>query len=136
MDTLKKTAQVALAGLLSVNVLALSGCSKPTEVKCYGLTQNSDQWIGMSKGECAKLAGGVAKPMTAQEAAQVTVYPASDYVKCYGVAAANMNDCGTKTSACGGSYSDPRSPLAWIAIPKQICQQLPGAILEEPGSSS
>ncbi len=137
MSSVKTTAQAALAGLLALSVVSLAGCSKPTEVKCYGVAaKGADQWIGMPKGECAKLANSVEKPMTPAESAQVQVYPATDYVKCYGVAAANMNDCGTKTSACGGSYSMPASPDAWIAIPGQICSQVKGAILEEPGSDT
>jgi uncharacterized membrane protein len=136
MIATKTIAQSALASLLAVSVVSLTGCSNATPIKCYGVSQKGgDQWIGMSKGECNKLAGGVAKPMSTQEQSQVTVYPYDDYVKCYGVAAANMNDCGTKTSACGGSFSVPKSTSAWIAIPKEICEQV-GGIVAIPGKDA
>lgn len=48
----------------------------------------------------------------------------SDYIKCYGVAAANKNDCGTVISACGASIAEPGACYAWIFTPKEICAKL------------
>ena len=134
-STLVKTAtSVALTSLLA---LGLSSCSKsPTYVKCYGVSKaGADKWIGMTQGQCKKLAGSKAKPITAAEMNKVTKYTPDDYIKCYGVAAASMNDCGTKTTACGGSVSTPRSPNAWIATPKGICEQIKGGIVVIPKKS-
>jgi uncharacterized membrane protein len=128
---LKISTQTALAGLLA---LSLTSCSKPTTpdsmVKCYGVAQGgASQWVATTAGQCKKLADSKAVPMTDAEAAQAPRYQATDYVKCYGVAAAGMNDCGTKTTACGGTIATARSKIAWISIPKAICQQVKGGIV-------
>lgn len=67
----------------------------------------------------------------------------SDYVKCYGVAAASKNDCGTKSTACAASVSTPGACYAWIYTPKDLCEKLanssvgaPAAGCVEPGPKS
>lgn len=122
-----------LSSLLS---LLLSSCGKATYVKCYGVSKlGANHWIGMTSGQCKKLAGSKPEPLTVQEASKITKYKASDYVKCYGIAAAEMNDCGTKTSACGGSVHVARTKDAWIAIPKGLCQQIKGGVVQVPKKS-
>ena len=121
-----------VGGLATLSALLLSGCSQKP-VKCYGVSKNgAGQWVAMSGGACKKIAGATAQPMTAAEMKAFKPYPYKNYVKCYGVAAANMNDCGTKTSACGGSVSVARSPGAWIALPKGVCEQLKGGKVVTP----
>jgi len=73
------------------------------------------------------LAGG--KAVAVANASQYTItYKASDYVKCYGVAAANMNDCGTSTTSCSGTIHVAKQKEAWIAIRGGICTQIKGAV--------
>ncbi|MDO8953954.1 MAG: DUF2282 domain-containing protein [Gammaproteobacteria bacterium] len=123
-------AKAALSSVLALSVLSLTGCGKPTsaDVECYGVSKfGANVAVVMPKGVCEKLADHRAVPMDA-----------NDYVECYGVAAAGMNDCATNSSACGGTAASARLPQAWIAIPKGICEQLTGskvgAITSAPGS--
>ena len=88
----------------------------------------------MPKGECEKLADHKIEYMSPAEASHVATYPYDTYVKCYGVAAAGMNDCATDTTACGGSVTVPRDTGAWVAIPQGICEQLKGGIVAQPKS--
>lgn len=114
-----------------VSLSLLNGCSHPI-VKCEGINKNPKQsWIMMPAGECKKIAGSHPQSIPAQEAQKVKRYPYNSYIKCYGIAAAGMNDCGTAISACGGSVEVARSPDAWIALPKGICEQLEGARIEK-----
>ena len=77
------------------------------------------------------LAGVVALGLSA--AAQTSVAaPNPDYVKCYGVAAAGKNDCGTAISACGASIKQDRACYAWIYAPKGVCEKLAGAAVGAP----
>ncbi len=129
----KTTANAALSSLLA---LGLSSCGQSHYVKCYGVAKTGNRhWIGMTKGECEKLASSHAQPITATEMQHVKKYTAEDYIKCYGVAAGSKNDCGTKTTACGGSVQTPKAKDAWIAIPKGLCQQIKGGIVVTPKKS-
>ena len=136
--------QLALTGVITFSVLSLVAChrsSHPNFVACSGVS-NNNQPINMSAGTCKKLAGSKATPLTCTSWNETTTnyacqdpgsnltiprYPESDYVKCYGIAAANMNDCGTATTACGGSVHVDRQKDAWIAIPNGICKQIKGS---------
>ncbi len=55
-----------------------------------------------------------------------------DYIKCYGVAAANKNDCGTPGTACAASVANPAACYAWIYTPKDICEKLANASVNAP----
>lgn len=127
----KATASAALSSLLALSV---AGCHSSNNVKCYGVAKKG-QWIGMSEGKCKKLAGSKAEPIAPNSTIKVKKYSGDDYIKCYGVAAASMNDCATKTSACGGTAHTPRSKDAWIALPEGICQQVKGGIVVAPKKS-
>lgn len=136
--------QLVLTGVITFSVLSLVACSRsshPHFVACGGVG-NNNQPINMSAGTCKKLAGSKPIPLTCttwnetktsyscqDPGSSLTIprYPEADYVKCYGIAAANMNDCGTATTACGGSVHVDRQKDAWIAIPNGICKQLKGS---------
>ena len=123
--------KIVFGGVIAASVMMLSGCSQKP-VKCFGVSkQGADHSIVMGGGECKKLAGGQAKPLSTVATKQYKPYPYDSYVKCYGVAAAGMNDCGTKSTACGGSVHTPRAPGAWIAVPRGVCEQLKGARIGE-----
>ncbi|MDF2529307.1 MAG: hypothetical protein K0Q57_187 [Gammaproteobacteria bacterium] len=128
----KLATQTALSGVLVLGMLSLTGCGKKSQdyVECYGVSKaGPTSAVVMPKGLCEKLAGSSSVEMDA-----------NSYVECYGVAAAGKNDCATNSSACGGSVTVDRSPAAWLAMPKGICEQLAGAkigaITSAPGSSS
>jgi uncharacterized membrane protein len=114
-----------------VSLLLLSGCSQQA-VNCQVLAKgNKKQNIIMSKGNCTKIADTSQSKLSQSEQKRFKAYSYDSYVKCYGIAAANMNDCGTKFSACGGSVSQARSPEAWIALPEGICTKLEGSRVEK-----
>lgn len=56
--------------------------------------------------------------------------------KCYGVAKAGKNDCGTKGgNSCAGQVKFARSSNAWIFVPKGTCEKIEGGSLEPVTSS-
>lgn len=141
------SAQLALAGLLSISIVGLTAChsSKPNIVKCSGVPLKHGSTLYIDGGICKKLGGGKPTPVKCTKwsaakkdsitcldpGSQLTAnkYAVGEYVKCYGVAAAGMNDCGTTTTACGGSVHVARSKDAWIALPSGLCQQIKGSVI-------
>ena len=53
--------------------------------------------------------------------------------KCYGVAKAGQNDCGTAKHACAGMGKVDRDPLDWKMVAKGTCEKL-GGKLDAPKS--
>jgi uncharacterized membrane protein len=115
-------------------LILVSGCGNSKLIKCEAnFKKASLKWLAMPSGECKKIAGTKILPLNSSQTKKAKTYPYDTYVKCYGIAAAGMNDCGTKTSACGGSVNIANSPEAWIALPKGICQKLKGSrVVEQP----
>ena len=136
--------QLCLTGVMTLSALALVSCGDkgvPKMVACEGVS-NNNQPINMAEGICKKLAGSKSVTLKCADwqpeannyvckdpGSQLTIphFPESDYVKCYGIVAAEMNDCGTATTACGGSVHVNKQPDAWIAIPNGICKQIKGS---------
>lgn len=58
-----------------------------------------------------------------------------NYVKCYGVAAASKNDCGTIVSACSATVKVDRACYAWVYVPEGICKKLAGASVGKPDAA-
>jgi uncharacterized membrane protein len=46
--------------------------------------------------------------------------------KCYGVAKAGQNDCGTARHSCAGKATRANSPDDWKYVPKGTCEQMGG----------
>jgi uncharacterized membrane protein len=103
-------------------------------VKCYGVAK-TDKPLVLTKAICNKLASTKVVPIVNEEATKpvaVADYKAdylaptktSDYVKCYGVAAASQNDCATKTTSCAGSAKKAKQPDAWVSLPPGLCEKL------------
>jgi uncharacterized membrane protein len=55
--------------------------------------------------------------------------------KCYGVAKAGQNDCGTARHSCAGKATRDRDPADWKMVPKGTCEKI-GGKLTEPGAKS
>jgi uncharacterized membrane protein len=53
--------------------------------------------------------------------------------KCYGVAKAGNNDCGSKLGkhGCAGYSKKDGSAVDFIQVPKGLCEKLNGGLLEE-----
>jgi uncharacterized membrane protein len=54
--------------------------------------------------------------------------------KCYGIAKAGKNDCGTKMHACAGLSKINNDPTEWIFVPKGTCVSLRGGSLQPGGT--
>jgi uncharacterized membrane protein len=48
--------------------------------------------------------------------------------KCYGVAKAGQNDCGTSTHGCAGLAKSDNEPGEWKLVPKGTCEQAGGKL--------
>ena len=68
------------------------------------------------------------------------VLPGSDptfqlaHERCYGVARAHMNDCGTSRHACAGRTTVDASSDEWISVPAGTCGRIAGGRLRNSGS--
>ena len=52
--------------------------------------------------------------------------PGADKEKCYGVAKAGQNDCGTATHTCAGKAKKDNMPEEWKMVPKGTCAKTGG----------
>ena len=48
--------------------------------------------------------------------------------KCYGVAKAGQNDCGTARHTCAGQAKQDNAPDEWKYVPKGTCEKLGGKL--------
>ena len=69
------------------------------------------------------LAMGAAAAATGHDPA-----PTAAQEKCYGVAKAGQNDCGTAKHACAGMGKVDRDPLDWKMVAKGTCEKLGGKV--------
>jgi len=53
--------------------------------------------------------------------------------KCYGVAKAGKNDCGTATHGCAGQARTNNDPNEWVFMPKGKCEKMGGSL--KPGAA-
>jgi uncharacterized membrane protein len=52
----------------------------------------------------------------------------ADQEKCYGVAKAGQNDCGTATHGCAGEAKADNDPAEWTLVAKGTCEQVGGTL--------
>ena len=50
-----------------------------------------------------------------------------DKEKCYGVAKAGQNDCGTATHSCAGKAKKDNAADEWKMVPKGTCEKMGGS---------
>lgn len=55
-----------------------------------------------------------------------TVAAADDQEKCYGVAKAGQNDCGTAVHSCAGQAKADNEPDEWKFVAKGTCEKAGG----------
>ena len=46
--------------------------------------------------------------------------------KCYGIAKAGQNDCGTASHTCAGKAKTDNAPDEWKYVPKGTCEKMGG----------
>ena len=51
--------------------------------------------------------------------------------KCFGIAKAGMNDCGTATHGCGGKSTVDNEATEWKYVAKGTCEKVGGAATPE-----
>jgi uncharacterized membrane protein len=53
---------------------------------------------------------------------------ADNQEKCYGIAKAGQNDCGTATHGCAGLAAGDQDPGEWKYVPKGTCEKAGGKL--------
>jgi uncharacterized membrane protein len=48
--------------------------------------------------------------------------------KCFGVAEAGKNDCGTASHSCAGEATTDKDPAEWKYVPKGECEKMGGKL--------
>lgn len=66
--------------------------------------------------------------MGALSASAQPVTPKADQEKCYGVAKAGKNDCGTAKHSCAGQSKADNDPSEWKYVTKGSCEQMGGKL--------
>jgi uncharacterized membrane protein len=75
----------------------------------------------------AAIAGLVALGLSASAAAGGPVKQAAGTEKCYGIAKAGQNDCGTAKHACAATSKTDNDPSEWKYVAKGTCEKMGGA---------
>ena len=75
----------------------------------------------------AAIAGLVALGFAAAASADGPVKQAAGTEKCYGVAKAGQNDCGTAKHACAATSKADNDPTEWKYVAKGTCEKMGGA---------
>ncbi len=75
------------------------------------------------------IAGVIALAATQAQAAD----PKAPKEKCYGIAKAGQNDCGTARHTCAGKATQDNAPDEWKYVPKGTCEKAGGKLT--PGDS-
>lgn len=52
--------------------------------------------------------------------------------KCYGIAKAGRNDCGTSVHNCAGEAKMDRDAAEWLLTPTGLCDRIAGAQMKAP----
>lgn len=73
----------------------------------------------------AVIAVGMGTTSTSFAAAEKAA-PNKEMEKCYGIAKAGMNDCGTPTHACASHSTKDADPNDWMYVPKGACDKIVG----------
>ena len=71
----------------------------------------------------ALVAAGLTQPVAAQDKGKE---------KCYGIAKAGQNDCGTATHTCAGKAKKDSAPDEWKYVAKGTCEKLGGKTQPPP----
>ena len=54
--------------------------------------------------------------------------------KCYGIAKAGQNDCGTARHSCAGKAAKDNAPDEWKYVPKGTCEKVGGKTTSSGGA--
>lgn len=65
-------------------------------------------------------------------AATMDVGTPQNMEKCYGIAKAGNNDCGTESNYCAGEAKVDSDPAAWMFVPDGLCKRIAGGKMTPP----
>lgn len=68
--------------------------------------------------------------LAAAPAAAEDAKPATE--RCYGVAKAGKNDCGTASHGCANQAAKDSLPTEWVKVPAGLCAKLAGGTTTAP----
>ena len=85
-----------------------------------------------SKAAATAIAGVLAVGLCTSATVVAKSHASSE--KCYGVAKAGKNDCGTKSHGCAGYAKTDNDPAEWLLLPKGVCGKIGGSLT--PGMSA
>jgi len=74
----------------------------------------------------AAVAGLLAAGLIGNAVAQDKAAPAKE--KCFGVAKAGQNDCGTASHSCAGTSKKDMDPAEWKYVAKGTCEKMGGKL--------
>jgi uncharacterized membrane protein len=76
----------------------------------------------------ALIAAALATVCAATAATASADAPKKEREKCYGIAKAGQNDCGTANHGCSGQAKSDNLPDEWKHVPKGSCEQAGGKL--------
>jgi len=82
------------------------------------------------------IASAIASLAAATLAASARAEDPAPQQKCYGVAAAGQNDCGTARHSCAGKATRDHDPADWKMVPKGTCEKMGGKLTEPDAKSA
>jgi uncharacterized membrane protein len=84
-----------------------------------------------------KLLQSAIAALLAVSAAQAAAQDSKAQVeKCYGIAKAGQNDCGTARHSCAGKSTRDKAPDEWKYVPKGTCEKMGGKTSSSGGADS
>lgn len=89
--------------------------------------------MGMgAQAMAADTTGTTAATAKSTSAMNMTPHMMKGMEKCYGIAKAGKNDCGSAIEACAGQSKTDGAKGSWLAVPKGTCDKIVGGSTEEP----
>ena len=88
------------------------------------MLQNKDAFMKVDKLLMAAISTAVAASLASGVVGAENAKPAISMEKCYGVAKAGKNDCGTASHACGAQSQKDNDPADWLYVPLGTCAKM------------
>lgn len=127
MPKKSKYLQSTIVSLVALGTL--SACSGKRVSCTVPVADNKTITMVMREGECQSIDGSKMSKTTPDQKYDA-LEPYDSYIRCYGIAATGKNACGTLRGACAGTVKEARVDYAWVPLPKSICQDIGGRIVE------
>jgi uncharacterized membrane protein len=80
----------------------------------------------MNSNKLVKLAISTAVAASLQGSVALAADKSVSMEKCYGIAKAGKNDCGTGTHACAAQSQKDSDPAEWVYLPVGTCDKIVG----------